>query len=278
MAVEIKIKQKGLFHKKKISLEDILLDGMKYGITDGHYRLVEGEQGNPTVIYDAKRMARGINVLCRGTSVMMHMNIPTSLEEIDLLYKIIEKVCGLYGTNVFYRGGEKTDLSEIPDCIRQDKMGSGIGLKNLLARDDDGYITIFGVKNPLCLGPAERKRIANDIQAFGDYLAERQEKEVWYADPDVYQDQEKDLIFGIVEIECGTNCVVPVKPDITLSQGTVEKVYARLGNRTKDLVRYADFINAVKGKEYYDANHVIICLSKDEAGEILEKYRTGLEG
>ena len=276
MSVEVRIEPKGLF-KKKVSFQDILSDGMAYGIMDEDFRLIPNETGEHTVIYDPQRIARGIEVSFENTSVILRMNLPTSQEEIHQFYELVKRVCGLCRTKVFYRDGEKTELAWIPACIERDKETAVGALEDIFSKAGDKYLTIFGVMNPLCLGKREDNLIANDLQAFGSYLAEKQSIDAYYAAPRVYRHKDRETLFGCFAVGEEIASIVPLEPEIILNQiEGVEEWYVLLGDGGNNLVSYGDFINAVKEKAYYDANHVIVCLGKEEIEEILKNYRTEL--
>lgn len=274
MSVEVRIEPKGFF-KKKLTFKDILPEGMAYGIMDENYRLIPNEKGENTVIYDPKRIARGIEVRFENEAAVLHMNLPTTPEEIQQFYEMTRRVCGLCRAKVFEREGMKTELSEIPQWIEQDIKTSIGALEDIFSKVEDKYFTIFGVMNPICIGRKEGEIISNDLQAFGDYLAEKQSIDAYYAAPHVYRHKEREILFGCYAIGEEIVSIVPLEPEIILNQiEEVEEWYVLLGDGENNLVRYEDFINAVKEKGYYDANHVVVCLKKEEIEEILENYRT----
>ncbi len=92
MSVEVKIKQNSIF-RKKLNTDDIIkLTNLSYGTFDGNYILIPNETSNHTLIYDEKRLARGIDVSFDGNDIVLFLSLPTSSFEIKSFYEITEKI------------------------------------------------------------------------------------------------------------------------------------------------------------------------------------------
>ena len=59
MAVNVVIKEKGLFSKRH-DIKEFIFEDMGYGIADEAFRLIEGQTGNITIVYHKEKVERGI--------------------------------------------------------------------------------------------------------------------------------------------------------------------------------------------------------------------------
>ena len=82
-------------------------------------------------------------------------------------------------------------------------------------------------------------------------------------------------MFGVYSVIADIPCVVPVKPYIILNQiDGIEDWYVMV--RKGKTIKYIDFINNIKTKDYYDANHIIVELNNKEINDLLDKYDVAL--
>lgn len=115
----------------------------------------------------------------------------------------------------------------------------------------------------------EIKEIGNSLDNLENYFHKIQSLDVYYATPRVYKVNDK--LIGIYAIGANIPSVVPTKPYIVLNQiQGIEEWYVML--KEGKTVKYEDFINHTKTKEYYDANHIIITLNDEEINGLLDKY------
>lgn len=272
MSVTAIIKQKSLF-RKKLNIDDIIkLTNLSYGVSDETYRLTVGETADHTLIYDEKKLARGIDVSFDGTDIVLQLSLPTSSSEIKTFYDTIEKICKELRAKTYIRDGENALLSDNNIFIQCDEEGSVAGLESIqekIGQNEYERLEIFGVYNPISIGQAEIKRINNSLYNFEEFLHGLQSLDVYYAAPKVYKIQDK--LVGIYMVGPNIPSVIPTKPYIVLNQiEGIEEWYVML--KEGKTVSYEDFINNVKAREYYDANHVIVTLSDGESDSLAEKY------
>lgn len=272
MSVNVRIKQKSIF-KKKLNVDDIIeLTNLSYGVCDENYRLIRNEKGNHTLIYDENRLARGIDLSLDGTDIILLLSLPTSLSEIRKFYEVIEKICNELKIKNYIREEENVSLNDKEKFIKFDEQASISGLEDLqekIGRDEYKRFELFGIYNPISIGVKEIKEIGNSLDNLENYFHKIQSLDVYYATPRVYKVNDK--LIGIYAIGANIPSVVPTKPYIVLNQiQGIEKWYVML--KESKTVKYEDFINHIKTKEYYDANHIIITLNDEEINGLLDKY------
>lgn len=272
MSVNVRIKQKPLF-KKKINIEEIVkLSNLSYGVCDENYRLIRNEIGNHTLIYDKKKLARGIDLSLDGNDILLILSLPTCKEEIRLFYDVIEKYCNYFKTKTFIREEEQVHIKDKEKFIQYDEDGSIGGLEDLqdnIRNDKYKRLEIFGIYNPISIGTQEVDEIDCNLNRFGLFLDRLQSLDVYYAAPKVYK-VENQLV-GIYAVGANIPSVVPIEPYIVLNQiQGIEKWYIMV--KEGKTVPYEDFIKHTQKQEYYDVNHVIVTLSDDEIDKLIKKY------
>ncbi len=272
MSVNVRIKQKSLF-KKKLSLDDIIkLTGLSYGISDENYRLIKNEKAVHTLLYDEKKLARGIDISLDGTDIILLLSLPTSISEIRRFYEIIEKICYKLKIKNYIREEEQVSLNDKEKFIKYDEQASVAGLEKIKAnilQDEYKRFEVFGIYNPISIGVKEIKQIENNLDKLENYFHKIQSLDVYYAVPRVYKINEK--LVGIYAIGANIPSVVPTTPYIVLNQiQGIEKWYVML--KEGKTIKYEDFINNINTKEYYDANHIIATLSNEEIIALLDNY------
>lgn len=270
MSVNVRIQQKSLF-RRKLGIEDIIkISKLSYGICDENYRLEPNQIGDHTLLYDNQKLARGIDVTLEKQDILLQLSLPTSLEEIQCFYDLIQKICKKINTSTFIRDEEIVSITEKELCIRYDAEASIKGLQGNEQEIKEGkfrYFQIFGIYNPISIGKKEIEEINCDLNKFCSFLNRIQAIDAYYAAPRVYKIGEK--LVGIYAIGPSIPSIVPTEPYIILNQiEGIEEWYFLSNEKT---VPYHDFINHVN-KEYYDANHVIVNLKVDEIEELIEKY------
>lgn len=273
MSVTAKIKQKSIFQKKLTRDDIISLTGLSYGVCDENYRLIRDEKANNTLIYDKTKLARGLDLWMDNSDILLSLSLPTSPSEIRLFYNVIEKICNKINVKSYLRDDEKANIDEKEKYIKYDEEASVVALQDLENKTKDEYqrFEIFGVYNAISIGQKELKRIDHNLENLEIFLNEIQSLDVYYATPKVYKNKDTDKIFGIYAVSAEIPSVVPNKPYIILNQiEGVEDWYVMI--RKGKTIKYDDFINNIKTKEYYDANHIIVELNNKEIDDLLAKY------
>ena len=273
MSVTVQIKQKSIF-KKKLNIDDIInLTGLSYGVSDENFRLIRDEKANHTLIYDKTKLARGIDLWLEGTDIMLLLSLPTSSSEIKLFYNVIEKICNKSNISKYLRDDVQVNICDNKKYIKYDEDTSVVALEDIEAKTGDSYqrFELFGVFNPISIGQNELKKINHNLDNFEKFLNEIQSLDVYYSTPSVYKNTNTNKLFGVYSIVADIPCVVPTKPYIILNQNDgIEDWYVMV--RKGKTIKYIDFINNIKTKNYYDANHIIGELNDKEINDLLDKY------
>lgn len=270
MSTCIRIKQKSLF-KKKLTLDDIIrLAGLSFGVCDETYRLLPGEKADHTLLYDENHLARGIDISFEDTDIVLLLSLPTSPQEIRIFYRITALICQELKTKTYIREEELVRTGSEDTFIQYDEKASIAGLEDLHEKihQDYKHFEIFGIYNPISIGLKEIEKIGTDLDRLAELLHTIQSRDVYYAAPRVYR--VKEQLIGLYAIGPDIPSVVPTKPYIVLNQiQGIREWYVMINEKT---IRYEDFISNVSTKEYYDANHVIVLLSEEEAARLARQY------
>lgn len=276
MAVDVKIKQKSLF-KKKVTIKEIIeLTNLSYGVCDEAYRLIPNEIGSRTILYDKNKLARGIELSLENNDIILRLSLPTTPKEIRCFYKIIETICKNFNTNTYIRNEETAQIEDNDTFIKSDEEGSIYGLKDMkdiLATKEYPYMQIFGVYHPIAIGSKEIKEIDNNLENFENLLNKLQQLDLYYAAPKLYQTPDK--LIAVYAIGTEIPSIVPLKPGIISNKSKdIKDWFVFLpGNKA---IKYEDFINNVDQDNYYDANHIIVCLKEEKIKDLISKYETKL--
>ena len=293
MGVDVTITQKGLF-KKNLPLEILLGGKLKYGRFDG-LRLIEGELGEEGfVAYLPDRLARGIGIdwnAQKKDSVYLRLPFPSTLEETDALYDLIQRIKGYWTNCKVEIDGAILDENELEESRKINRNFNLEVLKNFCNDEEQESLTIFCALWPLILGEKEKERFreAEDLKDFSDYLHNMQAIDVYYAKPAIYK--RKEDFIGMFAITESTPSIIPSSPKIpfglefpgTGKESAISAWYVTLVSLSKEqepyVVNFIDFMNALPPEKlnYYDAENVLLKeLSLDEIIAIGEKYKVEL--
>ena len=130
--------------------------------------------------------------------------------------------------------------------------------------------------NPISIGQRELAKIHQNPENLEAFLNEIQSQDVYYAAPHVFRRKATDQLLGVYSVAADIPCVVPTEPYIVLNQiKGIEEWYVMV--RSEKTVKYKDFINNVKNRQYYDANHVIVLLNDHDIDDLLGAYSAELK-
>lgn len=273
MAVNVEIKQNGLF-KKKITIPEIAeLENLSYGITDGSYRLVPDEIGQYTILYNPDCIGRGIEVSIENDNVNLRLNLPTIPSEIHLFYQLTERICQKLELKEFYRDEERIHIKDVKAFFETDRDASARALRDItdnIKAEEAKEFYVFGAMNPISLGIREVAEINGSLEKFEKFLTELQYRDIYYAAPRFYK-QKDGSILGVYYIGEGIVSAVPNEPKLPFIQ--VENVtawYVMLPEN--NILKYEDFIRHVEKMDDYDASRFVIQLTKEKIEELVLIY------
>lgn len=272
MAVEARIKQKSLF-KKKLKIDNTIgVFELSYGISDENFRLMMWKTDEHTLIYDKDNLSRGIDFSIENNDVVLRLSLPTTKEEIELFYSSIEKMCKYLKNDSYMRDSEIVNIKDNNKYIEMDIKTSISAIKDIdeKIKNDIDRFYIFGINNPIALGKKEMKEIVDNYEAFSKLLDKLQRIDAFYAAPKVFKDKNNKL-FAMYAVMPNNLTIVPTEPYILFRDtNDIDNWYVYFDDN--QIIKYNDFINNVKNKEYYDDNHVLVKVSEKEIKDLVEKY------
>ena len=139
-----------------------------------------------------------------------------------------------------------------------------MALEDIEEKTGDAYkrFELFGVFNPISIGQRELAKIHQNPENLEAFL-------------NVFRRKATDQLLGVYSVAADIPCVVPTEPYIVLNQiKGIEEWYVMV--RSEKTVKYKDFINNVKNRQYYDANHVIVLLNDHDIDDLLGAYSAEL--
>lgn len=262
MAVSVLIKDKRLI-RKKLKIEDFILDDMGYGIIDNNFRLDEGKLGNNIVVFDKKDIVRGFEISLTSEGLSIYMSLPTSENEIKRFYDYIRKVCAIFHSKNFIRENEESNFSSCDDYIAMDIEAS----KNAIKDIDDNLrskkyksMYIFGVYNPIALGKSEIDYIDCDIKKFGKLLNKLQSIDAYYATPQIFMKDGSDYL-GVFTLIPNTLTIYPFEPTIFMNEDIKVsrwEIIIASEDKVSGSIDYQDFLKIIDKNILYDSEHFMV--------------------
>lgn len=280
MAVDVIIKSKGLF-KKNIQFNNILIDGMSYGIMDDAWRLDEGKVGEYTILFNPKHVCRGFEVNIVKNTLNLRLPLPTSDEDINYFYAYIKTICEKFKTEEFIRNEEIVTLNKIDSFIKEDSSFCEDVLETMKKDFESGkYVTqyLMGVMHPISFGSKEMGAI-HSIKDLGVFMHQLQSRDLYYAKPNVYQKDIKSY-FGIYVLTEAIPSIVPYEAKLFMADKSLKIDYWYIsfvceGNML-GAIPYQDFLNYVDKSDIYDAEHFVITLHKEDMENLVDLYKVEL--
>jgi len=266
MAVNVVITPGGLF-KRQFALQDLLMQGMSYGILDEAFRMVENQMSDITVLFNPKHICRGMEISFEGKQIVLRLPLPNDEIDIRYFYEFIKHVCEICHTRKFVRDEEIVSVNDVENCILIDLGASEKALK-LMFTDKVQYKTIifFGAINPIVMGQEEMDVIDNNLNKFGEFMNKCQQMDVYYAAPGIFEVKDKGII-GLYTIPPDVLSVASLEPSFLMSNDIkVDAWYAylQISENESVMVNYNDFVEFIDKTKRYDGNHVIINIPKKD--------------
>ena len=280
MAVEVTIKKKGFF-KRKIEIPKLVFEDMGYGTMDDNWRLLENEVGEPTIVYSHNILERGIEIVSEKEEILLRLPLPTGENEIRFFYEYLERLCKYLKVDTFFRYEEESYFDRIEDYIKWDitaSISAISGMRESIEKKEYEEMYIFGVLNPITIGPKELDFIDDSPKKLGELLHNLQSVDAYYAGTKIYQ-RENGTLFGMYVLTENVKSVIPLKPTILMNNELkVEEWYVTFcyDEDIDGSILFDDFISSIDTSDYYDATHFFITLEKEKMKELLDKYRKEL--
>lgn len=282
MSVEVRIKNRNLF-KRKININDLIFDDIRYGIMDEAFRLEENKIGENIVIFDHNHICRGFEISLNSNEVYLRMPLPTSNKDVEFFYNYIKKVCSKLKSKTFIREDTIVYLDQIDEFINIDIDASKNALKQIQDRIESkemNNIYFFGAINPICIGKKEIDIIDNSPRKLGELLNELQTKDIYYAKANIYQRKDQTY-FGIYVLSEKVPSVLPLSPKLMMPNKDIKindwYLCFVANEQMIGQINYSDFISNLTDEEYYDSEHFIITLDKIKMEDYLDKFKTEID-
>lgn len=294
MSVDIVIHQKRLL-KKEITLQQVLMNKLRYGVYDSNYVLEDGKKKDDEVIlYHPKHIARGITVVWKkDKSIELSMLLPTTNEEIDDFYELVEHLCYLCHTQEFIQDDEKKSLNEIAD-LRQGIKGFNYDTLYQFLNDKEHELGMFFLAMwPIHFRTSEVMHWLDDptLSSFSKELHEFQARDLYYANAKCFQvtrDDGSHFIMGVYVVTATVDTIFPLKPKVPFScinlrtgeQIDVDSYIVSLASIEQDKilgdVPFDCFMNELMKKEVHEFDDEYIYfdgLSEEDIQRIYDLYK-----
>lgn len=278
MAIDITIKSKGLL-KKKLAIEDVILENMRYGIIDEAYRLDENKTGEYTIVFLNNHICRGYEISLKKGLIELRMPIPTSNIEINFFYDYIKKLCKKMNTKEFIKNGTKQSFNDIASCIKNDILLSEQTLETMKQDIDEGKyksMYLFGVMNPISISKKDLISIDKNLEKLGEFMDNLQKQDVYYASSKIYK-RKDGTTFGVYVITENVASVLPYEAKLFMTNQDIKiddwYIAFVFDNQMGGACLYSNFVKTIKKECQYDVEHFIITLEKSKMQEILDKYQ-----
>ncbi len=260
MACDVCIPQKGFFRRKKFTMEDLVhLSKLSFGSVDENNRLIPNQISSHTILFDKNYLQRGIELYIENHDIWLRLSFPTSMDEIQLFYYLIKLYCQFMEQEEFIKDMEYVSVDDIELNMAYDKRTSADALRDLIQRDTDSYFTIYGVLHPISIGKKELDYFQTDLDLFGHYLHDKQQMDVYYATPRIYDIH--GIVTGMFAVGVDLPTILPINPEYN-------NVDRWLINFDMKCIEYSDFMKNIDNSHYYDANHRLVLLTKDKLDQL----------
>ena len=276
MSIDVSITQKGLI-KRALPFHVILGDDLSYGAFDG-LRLSPGDRDEREFIaYQADHIGRGFSVEWKQgekENVSLRLLTPTSSEELHDFFTCIKRIGEYWKCGIEVDGISTTltsFMNQFEDMVDFNLRTMDNMMQELLDGKAEEY-TLFCAIWPLILGKEEARRLidSKSLDAFRNYMHEKQCIDAYYASPNFFKD---DLgCLGVYVLSENVRSIFPLRPNVPFGitdpatgKGLeVSRWNLYLYSSTRDgeigVIPYENFISRLpKDKvEYYDAGNILI--------------------
>lgn len=294
MAFTLKIKGKSLFGNKNIDFNTLVKScGLEYGHDNDFYMLEEGMENGIAILYNPKRMGRGIFLDGREMAngkVEISYNIPTTKSEIEDFINVVKELERQLKKVEMYCVEEERSYTVLQLEENKDRMIEFSRLKlNEFCGNPEYETKIFTLAMwPLVLTKEQEEKFAKctDLDEFEQILHDKQNIDVYYAKPRLYQNKDGRIgAFYTLTEECES--IFPTKANgffsmeqIKIDDGFIQYYIFSENRVLEGLFDYDKFVaNLIgQGAEYYDASHLLVpSMTKEQIEELAKKSAIILE-
>ncbi len=287
MAFTLEIKGKSLFGNKNIDFNTLVKNcGLEYGHDNDFYILEEGMENGVAILYNSKRIGRGIffdgREMANG-KVEISYNIPTTKAEIEDFINVVKELERQLKKVEMYCVEEERNYTVPQLEENKDRMIEFSRLKlNEFCSNPEYETKIFTLAMwPLVLTKEQEEKFAKcaDLDEFEQILHDKQNIDVYYAKPSLYRNSEGRIgAFYTFTEECES--IFPTKADgffameqIKIDDGFIRYYIFSEERVLEGLFDYDKFVEYLigHGAEYYDASHLLVpSMTKEQIEELAE--------
>lgn len=291
MAFTLKIEAKTLFGNKAVNFEQLIQNcGLQFGHDNEFYILEEGAADNTVILYNPKRIGRGIffdGRKMKEGKVEISYNIPTTETEITDFIRVVKEVeRQLKKVSMYCVEEERKYTMEQLEQNKVRMVQFSREKLNEFCSNKEYSSYIF----TLAMWPLEltedmvaKFETCTDLQEFEQILHEKQSLDVYYGKPRLLQKQTGEVgAFYTFTEECES--IFPIKADGFFSMERIEvnesfvRYYIFSEERLLDgLYDYNKFIQYMleHGATYYDKSHILVpSMTKEQMKELAKATLT----
>ena len=257
-----------------MSIEEIArLMNLSYGYSDNNYCLIFNKTAKYTILYDEKKVGRGIEVNYEDNSICLSIPLPTTSHDIDIFYKLVEKICdkmGVYFIQIDEEFVAVTDIGTKAESDKEITMQSLRRIAETVSNQEHRYMILFGALNPVFIGPNEITEMDDSIEGFDKMMDRIQRIDAYYANPRFYKfDDEK--IHGFYFLRDNVPTTIPLNPAYPYQK--IENLHSYLVELPdENYIPYDVFINNIGYADYYDAEHITVNLSEETISYFVKNH------
>ena len=295
MAFTLQIKEKSIFRKKKLDFQKVIEESeLRYGSNNDFYVLKDEEINNDTaILYNPDKIGRGIffnGSRAKENLYEISYNIPTTRAEINDFIRLAEVITKQLGKVEMYCVEEERNFTvdELKENFERFVDFSTEKLNEFCSNKEyDSYILTLALW-PYCI-PQHKVDLwskCSNLSDFENTLHHIQSQDIYYASPNIYQNNENHKIGAFYVLTEGCKTVYPLKADgflnmdqIKIDQGFIQFYIYSEDRFIKGLYPYDKFIEEIKkqGAELFDKTHVSVPpMSKNQLENLAKACRESI--
>lgn len=266
----------GLLNNKTSMSEIVDISGLEFGTPNEDYVLIPNILGHFTILYDLKRVGRGMEVKVEKNKIYISVILPGTKHEIKLTYDLIEKICKKLKRKYFYKNKEKITLDKIEENINKDIEQSEKMLKEFQRKayfTSDNNLAIFGAINPLYFGKQEVDYIDDSIDKFEELLDMKQNMGLCFTKAEIYK-RKDDSVYAVYYLGINEKTVLLNSPFLFNCSYEIKDFYVCLPGY--NYIKYKTFMNLVE-KEHYDELNSLVNIKEKDLLKLIKENCVNIE-
>lgn len=278
---EIKIKPQ---QQAKLTIESLLNENIAHGVYEEQFYLREGVIGDKTVLFDVRKIGRGVEVEFTPDSVFLDLPLPATKEDIALACETLEKILTLCGLREFFYDEmpwRLQDLENLKQRIVEEQQDVLQMLQDKIREGELRNLVILGAIHPIAFDTRKAHQEAlQDLDKFSDLLHSIQDQDVYFARP-MFLQGERGII-GIYILTDDVPSSFPLQPAYLIDHEEVDVSEWLVGffdQESEDslgFIPYDKLLASVEPGALLDAARFLVRLGKKDMKALIEKYGVDL--